>query len=175
MELLWITSNWSRVHYGALVAGHKADGGPLYVAQVYEDVYDIWLAGNYDPGKRCAEYLIFRGGRNCTISCGEIWKLLVVKYGMPKITYHKACLETLRQGFSLRYVHEKMQSGLLLSYVTSVYTVTILGIGSANERRRYKVVSFHTGQVHTQNYLCIYKLWSMKSSTHNWQIQLIWM
>ena len=82
MELLWVTSNWSQVPYGALVAGQKADGGPLYVAQVYTDLYDIWLAGNYDPGKRCAEYLFFLGGRNSTISCGEVWKLLIAKYGM---------------------------------------------------------------------------------------------
>ena len=80
-ELLWVPSNWSRIPYGAIVAGHKPDGGPLYVAQIHR--YDRWWAGNYDPDKPCAEYLLFYGP-SPVIFCDEVWKLLVVKYGRFK-------------------------------------------------------------------------------------------
>ena len=82
-ELHWVSSNWSQIPYGAVVTGHKTGGVPLYVAQIYEESnFKNWYAGNYDPDKHCAEYLLYVRGVDPTILCGAIWKLLVIKYGM---------------------------------------------------------------------------------------------
>ena len=83
-ELQWITSSASEVPYGAIVAGYKADGKPLYVAQVLDRITRDWYAGNYDPDKHCAECLIYVGGYTETIVCGDDWKIPIVKYGKLK-------------------------------------------------------------------------------------------
>ena len=79
----WIISSPSYVPCGAIVAGYKADGKPLYVAQIYDHDQSVrgWYPGNYDPDKHCAEYLIYIDGWNETIGCGNDWKTLVVEYG----------------------------------------------------------------------------------------------
>ena len=41
-----------------------------------------------------------------------------------------------------------------------ICTVTIQGMGSANEKQRY-ILTSHTGQAPAQNDLCIYQLSSM--------------
>ena len=78
-ELLWITSGLSEIPFAAIVASHKADNRPLYVAQIQYSGSD-WRAGSYDPDKQCAEYLIYYDG-SFKIKCGDVWKLLIVKYG----------------------------------------------------------------------------------------------
>ena len=80
-NFLWIPSHQSRVPYGAMIVGHKADGTPLYVAKVYDR---RWFAGNYDPHKDCAEYLLSDGTPK--ILCVPAWEIPIVKYGMFKIT-----------------------------------------------------------------------------------------
>ena len=77
-------SSPSYVPFGAIVAGYKTDGKPLYVAQIYDQSEGGWYAGNYDPDKQCAEYLIYLNGRDETIGCGDDWKMLVVEYGKSK-------------------------------------------------------------------------------------------
>ena len=86
-ELLWVTSGWSQVPYGAIIAGYKADGGPLYAAAIYDgEYYDDWWAGNYDPAKHCAEYMLYPNGGSSTIAlCGDVWTIPVAKYGTSMI------------------------------------------------------------------------------------------
>ena len=78
-ELLWITSTWSQVPFAAIVAGHKSDNRPLYMAKIHHRE-DDWRAGNYDPDKHCAEYVSCVAG-SCADKCGAVWKLFVAKYG----------------------------------------------------------------------------------------------
>ena len=84
-ELLWMQSSQSQIPNGAIVAGHNVNGGPLYVARIYD--YSRWFAGNYDPNKRCAEYLVhFSSDNTHTIRCLDIWEILVAKYGTFDMT-----------------------------------------------------------------------------------------
>ena len=84
-ELLWVTSDQFSVPYGAVLAGHKDDDGPLSVARI--DSGSRSYAGNYDPDKRCAEYLVYNTLYGAQIKCGFRWEIPVIIYG--------ACLQII--------------------------------------------------------------------------------
>ena len=110
-----MSSNWSQIPYGAIVAGHKPDGGPLYVAQILRG--GRWWAGNYDPDKPCAEYIIFYGPFP-VICCDEVWKLLVVKYGrFKKILFkgYNVVVQTISH-VDLLYIIKHLDGILVMSF-----------------------------------------------------------
>ena len=58
-ELIWMTSPAGQVPYEAVVAGHRANGDPLYVAKHHE-----WV-GNYDIIKDCVDYNVYDSDYMC--------------------------------------------------------------------------------------------------------------
>ena len=65
MQYIWVESGPGEVPPGAVVGGKMADGRVLYTAQVKGE------AGQYDPTKSCAEYIMNR------YRCESPWKILV--------------------------------------------------------------------------------------------------
>ena len=72
-EFLWVPSSPSNIPVGAVEAGHKSNGDPLYLATVLNR-NGHWRAGNYDPIKQCAEY-----GSSVAYRCKGSWKVGVFK------------------------------------------------------------------------------------------------
>ena len=58
-ELIWVTSPPGQVPYGVVVAGHRANGDPLYVAKHDERV------GTYDIIKDCVDYYVHNSDNMC--------------------------------------------------------------------------------------------------------------
>ena len=58
-ELIWATSEPGKVTDGAVVAGQRSNGDPLYVAKANGE------AGHYDPNKTCVEYHIANFAQMC--------------------------------------------------------------------------------------------------------------
>ena len=73
-ELMWIPSGPHNVPVGAVVAGHKGNGDPLYLAEIWNNDSDS-RAGNYDPHKHCAEY-----GGGQSYKCSVTWRVAVLNY-----------------------------------------------------------------------------------------------
>ena len=102
--LLWIPSNPPQVPHGAIVAGYKVNGGQLYVARISHS--NRWFAGNYDPHKRCAEFLVFTtADKSYNIQCGGVWEIPVSKYGLYIRSYiYIRCVYNVRKRYNIKQI-----------------------------------------------------------------------
>ena len=89
-ELLWIPSSPFNIPDGAVLAGQKANGDPLYLAMVLTPSGKTWRPGNYDPQKNCAEYGTVMGYR-----CNSPWKIAVLYNSEYNVNSREATRNTM--------------------------------------------------------------------------------